>query len=100
MRTLLTLLFTAMLIASPRALAQENCTEQTSVKVNGLVCDFCARAVEKVVGGRDDVNAVKVNLDDGKVTISMKPGKRIDDKTLTSLITDSGYDVVSIDRGC
>ena len=76
------------------------CGNTIDVKVNGLVCDFCARALEKVVGKRDDVSDIQVDLDNGKVVIGMNEGKTIDDATLTTLILNSGYNVVEIDRGC
>lgn len=76
------------------------CADTINVKVDGLVCDFCARALEKVFGKRDDVEGIKVDLDNGNVVVAMKPGQTIDDATLTKLITDSGYNVRAIERGC
>lgn len=76
------------------------CEDTINVKVDGLVCDFCARALEKVFGKRDDVEGIKVDLDNGNVVVAMKPGQTIDDTTLTKLITDSGYNVRAIERGC
>ncbi len=77
-----------------------DCKNFIKVDVNGLVCDFCARALEKVFGKRDDVSGIDVDLDNGKVSIAMKEGKTIDDETLTQLITDSGYNIVTIHKGC
>lgn len=77
-----------------------NCADTVNVKVDGLVCDFCARALEKVFGKRDDVEGIKVDLDKGNVMVAMKQGQTIDDATLTELITDSGYNVSSIKKGC
>lgn len=76
------------------------CADTVNVKVDGLVCDFCARALEKVFGKRNDVEGIKVDLDNGNVVVAMKPGQTIDNSTLTELITDSGYNVRSIERGC
>lgn len=76
------------------------CADTVNVKVDGLVCDFCARALEKVFGKRNEVEGIKVDLDKGNVMVAMKPGQTIDDATLTKLITDSGYNVRSIERGC
>lgn len=69
-----------------------------TVHVFGLVCDFCAQAVEKVFLRRDDVVAIDVDLDNFEVTIDLKDGADIDDETLTQLITDSGYTVNEIIR--
>ena len=76
------------------------CEDQIVVQVNGLVCDFCARALEKVFGKRSDVLAIDVDLNQGKVSINMQSGQTIDDATLRELITDSGYNVVAINKGC
>lgn len=76
------------------------CEDKVNVKVDGLVCDFCARALEKVFSKQDSVAGINVDLDNSNVTIAMKPGKTMDDETLQSLITDSGYNVRGIDKGC
>lgn len=82
------------------AMAADTCNDTINVKVNGLVCDFCARALEKVFSKREEVSGINVDLNNGLVAINMKPGKTIDDETLTKLITDSGYNVTQIDKGC
>lgn len=79
---------------------QAACADKVNVKVNGLVCDFCARSVEKIFNARDEVAGIKVNLDAGQIDIDMKSGKSIDDKTLNKLIKDSGFDITNIKRGC
>lgn len=79
---------------------QTGCKNMINVSVNGLVCDFCARALEKVFGKRNDIVGIDVDLNNGKVRIAMKENKTIDDTTLTQLITDSGYNVVAIKKGC
>jgi copper chaperone CopZ len=70
------------------------------VDVNGLVCDFCARAIEKVFSKRDEVASVQVDLDNARVEIIMRDSKTIEDTVLTNLITDSGYNVTGISRDC
>jgi copper chaperone CopZ len=69
-----------------------------SAKINGLVCDFCARAMEKTFGTREEVSNISVNLDTKLVNITFKDGKNIDDATITNLITEAGYGVVAITR--
>lgn len=68
------------------------------VQINGLVCDFCARALEKVFSKRDEVTGIDVNLDTKLVTIGFKTDTDIDDATITKLITDAGYNVVEVRR--
>lgn len=64
--------------------------------VNGLVCDFCAQALEKVFSKKEEINSINVDLDTKVITIKFNDGKNLDDTTLTSLIVDSGYDVRAI----
>ncbi len=66
--------------------------------VNGLVCDFCARALEKTFGKKEEVKDISVDLDKKIVTINFNEGQNLDDETVTKLITDSGYDVRGIRR--
>lgn len=68
------------------------------VHINGLVCDFCARSLEKTFGKRAEVSGIQVDLTAKTATIDFKDGQSIDDSTITGLITDSGYAVVGIDR--
>ncbi|MDA1353999.1 MAG: heavy metal-associated domain-containing protein [bacterium] len=72
--------------------------EMIHVKVNGLVCDFCARALEKVFLKHESVSKISVNLNNGTVDIELKHDHDISDETVSKLITDSGYNVVKIDR--
>lgn len=81
--------------SSTQALSQG---ETVTVSVNGLVCDFCAQAVQKVLGKRDAVDSVSIDMDNGLVTIVMKPGQTLDDETIRKLIRDGGYSVTGIDR--
>lgn len=76
------------------------CENSIFVKVDGLVCDFCARALEKVFAEQADVATINVDLDNGLVTIAMMPDQTMDDVTVTQLITDSGYNVSTIEHGC
>ena len=80
--------------------AQAASCDTLNIKVNGLVCDFCARAVEKVFGAREEVGSIKVDLDRGQIDLGLKPGRTIDDETVKKLVTDSGYSLVSVDREC
>ena len=69
-----------------------------NVKVHGLVCDFCARAVTKVFGKQDAVENVHVDLDNGEIHVTLKPGADLSDEKVADLVKKSGYDLVSIGR--
>ena len=64
--------------------------------VNGLVCDFCARALEKVFGKQEAVESINVDLDEKVITVHFNEGQSLDDETITQLITDFGYNVQEI----
>lgn len=69
------------------------------ISVNGLVCDFCARSIEKLFSRKDSVEDIQINLEKMLITIHLKQGKHLDDKTISKLIVDSGYNVREIKRG-
>ncbi len=69
-----------------------------TVKVEGMVCDFCARALEKVFYQREGVEGVDINLDEHVVKLDVTEGTVLPDEEITKLITDSGYNVSSITR--
>ena len=103
MKTIFTIVTATTLLLTTPAVASVDaaqCEDTINVKVNGLVCDFCARALEKVFGKRDEVAGIKVDLDNSHVAVLIKPGQTMDDETLTELITDSGYNVTDINQGC
>ena len=72
--------------------------EVLNISVNGLVCDFCARSIEKLFSKKESVKSINVNLEQMLITISLKKGKNLNDDIITKVITDSGYDVREIRR--
>lgn len=66
------------------------------VRVNGLVCDFCARALEKVFSKQEAVSSIDINLDTKVLVINFKKNKQLDDATITKFVNDAGYSVVNI----
>jgi len=86
-------------LAAPEAPAAEAAAGEIIVaNVNGLVCDFCAQSIRKIVGKEAAVQQVHVDLSKGQVRIDLKPGKVLDDATIDKLIRKAGYSLVSIDR--
>jgi len=76
----------------------ENDDKKINVFVNGLVCDFCARSIEKIFKKDDSVSDIEVNLEKMLITIYVNENKILNDKTIKKLINDSGYDVTEIYR--
>lgn len=95
-----TLAFAAPVVAAQDAATETATSAQTMVtaKVNGMVCDFCARAVTKVFGKQDAVEYVHVDLDNGEIHVTLKPGAALSDETVADLVNKSGYDLVAIER--
>ncbi|MEY3777007.1 MAG: hypothetical protein RIR83_1049, partial [Pseudomonadota bacterium] len=67
------------------------------VTVNGMVCSFCAQGIEKSILKLDETKAVLVDLKNKVVVVEAKEGKTLNEKLIKEEITDSGYDVVSIE---
>tara|TARA_B100001287_G_scaffold169273_1_gene142411 strand:- start:301 stop:600 length:300 start_codon:yes stop_codon:yes gene_type:complete len=67
--------------------------------VNGLVCEFCARALEKTIGNQDEVENIIVDLRKKVVIVELFDGKNLKEEKLISLINDAGYDVTEIKYG-
>ena len=77
---------------------QHDIFDEIHVSVNGLVCDFCAQSIVKMLNKEESVKAVDVNMDESMIKIDLKDGYDIDDKKITKLITDAGYNVEKIHR--
>ena len=69
------------------------------VKVLGVVCDFCAKAMDKTFGKRAEVAAVYVDLDTKTLNLVLKSGQMIDDEMIGKLVKKAGYKVDRIYRG-
>ncbi len=87
------LLMGVLLVAT--VAAQANTIE---MKVNGLVCAFCARGIEKTFHKNPAVADVVVSLEDRLVAVQTKDGADISDQELRATLTDAGYDIKSIER--
>ena len=68
------------------------------VSVNGLVCDFCARSIEKMFEKKEAVSSISVDLENMLITIFLRDNQKLNDETIIELIKDSGYDVTEVKR--
>ncbi|MBM0104736.1 heavy-metal-associated domain-containing protein [Steroidobacter sp. S1-65] len=68
------------------------------MKVNGLVCSFCAQGIEKTLRKNPATQDVLVSLENRLVAIVTKDGTDIADADLRKALTDAGYDVKAIER--
>ncbi len=79
-----------------RALAEGGTLVEVSIL--GMVCDFCATALTKTFGRRDEVAAVQVDLNTKRLRVAFNKGQTLDDSTITGLVGRSGYKVKTIAR--
>lgn len=68
------------------------------VKARGIVCDYCVRAMEKVILKRPEVHGLRIDLTSKLVVVTLKKGSQLDDDTVKKLVTESGYDIDAIER--
>ena len=68
------------------------------VSVNGLVCDFCARSIEKMFKKKEAVSRISVDLENMLITIFLKNNQKLNDERIIEIIKDSGYDVTEVKR--
>jgi copper chaperone CopZ len=94
----LTLSLAAPATAQPNSSQTAPIAADVVVSVNGMVCDFCAQSIERSLRRRQEVNAVRVNLSERRVTIDFHDGRTLDDATIRQIITNAGYTVTGIER--
>ena len=66
---------------------------ETTIKVNGMTCGHCKKAVESALNKLNGVSLVEVHLDKGEVKVEFDESK----STLNHLqdaIEEQGYDVI------
>ncbi len=66
------------------------------VSVNGMVCDFCARGLEKTFKRDRSVSKIDVDLKNGKVLIAYSNTKKIDFSDIRNRILENGQNVTDI----
>ena len=64
------------------------------VNVNGMVCDFCARGIEKTFVKDKAVKRIDVDLERGKVLIAYSKEKEIDFDEIKSKILVNGQNAI------
>lgn len=76
----------------------DSLSQKIKVKVNGMVCAFCAQGVKKTFKKNDAVEKIDVDLEQKVVTIDLKKGKTLNDDVVQKSITDAGFNVEKIER--
>lgn len=73
--------------------------EPAVVDVLGAVCDFCAKAMNKTFGKRDEVAATYVDLDSKTLSLVFQPAMTLSDDAIRELVKKAGYKTAAIRRG-
>ena len=68
------------------------------MRVNGLVCAFCAQGIEKKLRKFSATADVVVSLEQRLVAVALKDGQDIPDPELRKALTNAGYTVTAIQR--
>ena len=79
-------------------LPQLSFADTVKIKVDGMVCGFCAASIEKKMRAESATADVFVSLANKIVAVSEKPGQTLDVAKLKAGIADSGYEVKAIER--
>jgi mercuric ion binding protein len=95
MKTLILIL--SIFLTSFNLLSAEESYDIT-IHVKGMVCDFCARSVEKTFGSTKVVESINVDLDNGVIELKLKEGETLTDEKIKKLIKANGYALESIER--
>lgn len=62
------------------------------IKVEGMTCDHCVKAVKGALLEQESVNTVDVNLEDGLVGVEFDDDITLDQ--IKGIIEEQGYDAV------
>ena len=69
--------------------------EAVAIKIDGMMCAHCVKAVTKALSGIDGVTVLSVSLEDGLAKVAVPEG--FDTEKLKAPIEDEGYQVVNIE---
>ena len=67
------------------------------VSVKGMVCDFCARGIQKTFYKRNEIKKVDVDLDKGKVLLAFTSSATIDFEEIKKTIQSNGQTAVDME---
>jgi cation transport ATPase len=72
----------------------------TSIKaeVNGMVCAFCAKGIEKKLNAMPEGKGAFVDLKNRVVVLELKDGQDVPVEKFTQVIQDAGYTVSKVEK--
>ena len=98
MKNFLAIFFALFLFSNTQVQAEEDHTQVIVADVAGMVCDFCARGLEKTFGKQEAVDHIDISLNDGTVVVFLKASGTMTNEVATKLIEDNGISVENISR--
>ena len=72
--------------------------EELRISIKGMVCAFCAQGIKKQFSALPEVQAVEPNMSEKVVKLTLKPGTTLSEEKIKELITDAGFETLSIER--
>jgi len=81
------------IIATPFALAANS----IQAEVNGMVCAFCAKGIEKKLNALPEKQAVFVDLKHRIVVLEVKDGQQVPIEKFRQVIQDAGYSLRKVE---
>ena len=85
------ILMTAMVLSLGLSAAAFADGTRYELRVDGLVCPFCAYGIEKKLNAIDGVDEVDIDLNSGLVTVDVTEGAVLNDSQMTELFNDAGF---------
>lgn len=92
--TLISITFALSFGISHQALA----TNTIKAEVNGMVCAFCAKGIEKKLKSLPETQSTFVDLNRRVVVLEIKDGQHVTDSAFSKVIQDAGYSVSNIEH--
>ena len=86
----------AVLISQPIFAVTTKTEVRAEINVMGMVCDFCAQGIGKMLDKDPRIKSHTINLKKKIVTVRFKKGKKVSKKDLIEIMKQSGYSVKSI----
>ena len=68
------------------------------LRVDGMVCPFCAYGLEKRLENVPGIDAVLIRVSDGLVQIRAKVDQELSDEALKEVVEESGFTLREIER--
>ena len=79
-------------------LAVTSAQEAYSLTVDGLACPFCAYGIEKQLTALEGVESVEVDIDEGRVVVTMAEGAEIDEADFQQAVDDAGFTLRKVEQ--